>query len=58
VLRKRIYALSAIAGGLVFYLLAWWGMSHTVAIIIGSVLTFALRMLATVFKWNLPKAIK
>ena len=36
--------------------LLWW--CGVVAMVIGVFVTFSLRMLSTIFKWNLPKAIE
>lgn len=58
VLRKRIYALAAIGGAVSYYVLVQLSVPLNIAIIVGSAVTFALRMCATYFKWNLPKAIK
>lgn len=58
VLRKRIYALAAIAGAASYYILVRLAVPVNAAIIVGSAVTFVLRMCATYFKWNLPKAIK
>lgn len=58
VIKKRIYAVAALAGSLVYYLLACYtelGMAG--GMIFGVATTFVLRILATVFKWNMPKAI-
>ena len=57
VLRKRIYAVASIAGGLVYYLL--YVKLHVEAMsaaFVGIAVVFGLRMMATIFKWNLPKA--
>ena len=58
VIKKRIYAVAAIAGSLVYYVLV----CHTsvgiaLATVFGVLTTFTLRVLATIFKWNMPKAI-
>lgn len=62
VLVKRIYALAAIAGASVYYLLYTYsesiGIIDSFAMIIGLAVTFILRVLAMAFKWNMPKAIK
>lgn len=62
VLVKRIYALAAMAGASVYYILFTYGgeigINDSLAIIIGSATTFILRILAIIFKWNMPKAIK
>lgn len=57
VLKKHIYAVAAIAGALMFYLLTHAGMSQTVSYGAGWLATFVLRMLAMHYKWNLPRAI-
>lgn len=62
VLVKRIYALAALAGSLVYYVLYIYGdiihINDNVAIIIGVLVIFILRILAMTFKWNMPLAIK
>lgn len=62
VLVKRIYALAAIAGASVYYVLYVYGteigINDSLAMIIGLAVTFILRVLAMAFKWNMPKAIK
>ena len=57
VLRKRIYALAAAAGAGVYYLLWYLCVDEGVAMIVGAVTTILIRVLATVFKLNIPKAI-
>ena len=56
VLRKRIYAVASIVGAIGYYLLLRFGVDQTVSTIIITVLITALRILATVFKWNMPQA--
>ena len=57
VLRKRIYAVASLAGGFVYYLLSVKVRMDTMsAAFIGIAIVFGLRMFATIFKWNLPKA--
>ena len=56
VLRKRIYAVASILGGIVYYRLVYYQMEDMAAAFVGIGTVFGLRMLATVFKWNLPKA--
>lgn len=53
-LRKRIYALASLAGGIVYYLLLLAGAGEMLSAFAGMLVIFALRVLATVFKWNLP----
>lgn len=57
VLKKRIYAVAAIAGALAYVGLARAGVSSALAYGAGCLVTTTLRMLATVFRWNLPKAL-
>ena len=54
VLRKRIYAVASLLGGGLYYGLYALGVRETVAAVSGMLLIFALRLLATVYKWNLP----
>ena len=56
ILRKHIYALAALAGSLMFYILHLFSVKYNIALIISSFTTFSLRILATHFKWNLPHA--
>lgn len=57
VLKKRIYALAAICGALAYYLLWLTALPDTLALFAGVGTTFVLRLLATFFKWDLPKAL-
>ena len=62
VLKKRIYAAAALAGSIVYYLLANYLLAGTTAgeilsCIIGILTVFSIRVIATVFKLNFPKAI-
>jgi len=57
ILRKRIYALAAAAGAGVYYLLWYIEANNVLAMIVGALTTILIRVLATVFKWNMPKAI-
>ncbi len=63
VFRKRIYALAALGGAVVYYLtysVIFEGdtVGDILGSIIGVLLVFVIRVLATTFKWNIPKAIK
>ena len=58
VLRKRIYAVASILGGIVYYELVCHQMDDMAAAFIGIGIVFGLRMLATIFKWNLPRAFE
>ena len=57
VLRKRIYILAAFAGVLLYYLLYQLGVDNVVAMTLSALTVFVIRICATVFKWNMPKAI-
>lgn len=57
VLKKRIYAVASMLGALCYCLLQRAGMGKSWAAALGMTLVFAVRMLATYFKWNLPKAL-
>jgi len=58
VLRKRIYALAAAAGAGVYYLLwRFTDIPESAATVIGTLITIFVRVLATLLKWNAPKAI-
>ena len=58
VLKKRIYALAALAGGGAFLLLNGWGIPMPISMLVGCLLVFALRMCATFFRWDMPVAIR
>lgn len=58
VLVKRIYAIAAIWGSGVYYVMYLFEINDGVAIVAGVSVTFILRLLAMIFKWNMPKAIK
>lgn len=58
VLVKRIYAIAAILGSTVYYLMYVFEINDGVAIVAGTLTTFVLRILAMIFKWNMPKAIE
>ncbi len=56
ILKKRIYALAALVGCLVYQLMTEYSaVSETTAFIISALLILIIRILATVFRWNLPK---
>lgn len=56
-LRKHIYLMAALAGATIYYFLVRFGVSDVFAVPIGAVSIVIIRILATVFKWNMPKAI-
>ena len=51
---KHVYATSSILGAATCAVI--WRFSNVAALIAGFALTFTLRILAAIFKWNLPKA--
>ena len=58
VLTKRIYAVASIAGGIVYYLMhIVFDAGEIISAVSGILVIFVLRLFASVFKWDLPKAI-
>lgn len=57
VLRHRVYAVAAITGAILFALLDRMEIPDWIAVFAGVIWVFGMRMLATKYKWNLPKAI-
>ena len=53
IFRKHIYALASIIGAIVYYLLV--DHNRGVAIVVTVILVTVLRVLATVYRWSLPK---
>ena len=64
VFRKRIYAVAALGGAVIYYLLSTFAFGQdnaagqVISCVVGATFVIGIRVLATVFKWNLPKAIK
>ena len=54
VLRKRVYAVASLLGGGRYYAMYVLGVNQIVSLGCGMLLIFALRLFATIFKWNLP----
>lgn len=55
ILRRRVYALAAILGAIIYYYLLDWGVfTQTVSMLIGAGSVLIIRILATIFRWNLP----
>ena len=54
VLRKRVYAFASLLGGGLYYAMYALGVNQIVSLGCGMLLIFALRLFATIFKWNLP----
>ena len=55
VLTNHIYALASAAGALLYALLCRFGVSELYGVLGGLALVILIRMLATVFRWSLPK---
>lgn len=55
ILKKRIYALASIAGGVTYYLLVYSRINPDAAAAISVSIVFVIRILATVFRLDLPK---
>lgn len=56
-LRRHIYLMAGLAGATIYYFLVRFGVSDVFAVPIGAISIVIIRILATVFKWNMPKAI-
>ena len=56
IFRRHIYALASILGAGVYLALCRWGCAEVTAAFAGVAATFLLRMAATHFDWNLPRA--
>ena len=57
VFSKRVYAVASIAGGIVYYLCCvTFAAGEVISVIAGIAVIFILRILASVFRWDLPKA--
>ncbi len=54
-LKKHIYFLAALLGSVSYYWLIKCQINNVIAMTIGSILTFLIRLLATKYRWNLPK---
>lgn len=54
VLRKRVYAVASLLGGGLYYVMLKLGAPQLVSVVLGMLLIFALRLCATIYKWNLP----
>ena len=57
ILRKRIYAIAAIAGAAAYYVIEVYLSNSLLAMSLCLAVVFTLRICATIFKWNMPKAI-
>ena len=57
ILKKQVYALAAMAGGACYWIMVRLNANEVATMVVPALLVFTIRMLATVFKWNFPKAI-
>ena len=55
VLRKHIYALASIAGGILYVSLRAFGVDVPICSLVSLLLIVTIRMLATHFRWSLPR---
>ena len=55
ILRKQVYALPAIVGGILYYYMTKAGVNEIICVVITIILIMTVRILAAVLKWNLPK---
>ena len=63
VFRKHIYALACLIGAALYYVLRIYvfpgsEIGEIISSIVGILTVFIIRVLASIFKWNLPKAIR
>lgn len=54
VLRKRVYAVASLIGGGLYYVMHVLDINQLLSIGCGMLVIFALRLFATIYKWNLP----
>lgn len=55
VLKKHIYAVASLAGGTCYYIMERCFVPENVSVVITIIVVVSLRMLATKYRWNLPK---
>ena len=54
VLRKRVYAVASLIGGGLYYVMHVLDVNQLLSVGCGMLVIFALRLFATIYKWNLP----
>lgn len=54
VLRKRVYAVASLIGGGLYYVMHVLDINQLLSVGGGMLVIFALRLFATIYKWNLP----
>ena len=55
IFKKHIYAMAAIMGGIIYFVLRKYAQNIQLASLLSMLLMFVIRMLATKYKWSLPK---
>lgn len=55
ILRKQVYALPAIVGGILYYYMTKAGVNEIICVVITIILIMTVRILAAILRWNLPK---
>ncbi|MBQ4515493.1 MAG: trimeric intracellular cation channel family protein [Clostridia bacterium] len=55
VFKKHVYAMAAIMGGITYFVLRKYTQNIQLASLLSMLLVFAIRMLATKYRWSLPK---
>ena len=55
ILRKQVYALPAIIGGIFYYFLDRSAVNEVICVVVTIVFIMTIRILAAVLHWNLPK---
>lgn len=55
IFKKHIYAIASIVGVSAYYLIKLYSGNTIIATVVGFVLIITLRVLATIYRWNLPK---
>ena len=59
IIKKRVYAVATVTGSAVYYILIeLLHVGSFISMLAGVIIVFVLRICATVFKWNMPKAIR
>ena len=55
VLRKQVYALPAIVGGVIYYIMARNNVNNIISVLVVIILIMTVRILAAKFRWHLPR---
>ena len=56
ILTKNIYILASLAGSIVYYVMMKYNIDISTSTTVATAVVFIIRMLATKYKWNMPKA--